>query len=516
MMKNKRSKLVGALSFGGAIFSMVFLQSAFAQTPIDASNGIDFGAGADDPAMGKNLTSDNLDVGLSSDGSFSIYSGGDAFPYFKAGRGNAANVAAGKWYRIAQAVGGLRANAEFTLMDNISGGGHSTAVFKVGMSYNGSSSMGFTLLSHTYYGPPTFTNVRILRKSTYDPFYLEVFVNRPGDVRYAVTGNLTVGGWIPVDWTETASVPAGYSVHQYNINKLFVVGRTQNIFSIGFDESVEVNGSLSVLGSPVVTQSTATSLLAGQYIPFNGVGSSGSFLMEGVNGGAGLIPAEGEGARMMWYPEKAAFRVGEIEGSYWQDDWNDEHIGTYSMALGHNVRASGVGSVALGSGGHAIGDYSTVMGNNSQATGNYSAAIGVNCSTYGDASLSVGTGTEAIGFASFASGMETSAYASFSTAMGVYTEAESYGSLVIGSTNLARVSAAGQTSWIGDDQNSVFEIGIGGNGSAKNALTVLQDGSIELGKATATDNSVPLHIKADGSVILSKAQGDISMGVFGQ
>lgn len=69
--------------------------------------------------------------------------------------------------------------------------------------------------------------------------------------------------------------------------------------------------------------------------------------------------------------------------------------------------------------------------------------------------------------------------------------------------------------WQGDDQHSVFEVGIGESANSENALTILQDGSIELGKATATDNSIPLHVKANGDVIIAKAQGDISMGAFG-
>lgn len=36
----------------------------------------------------------------------------------------------------------------------------------------------------------------------------------------------------------------------------------------------------------------------------------GGFTVFGeYNSGTGVIPAEGEGARLMWYPEKAAFRA---------------------------------------------------------------------------------------------------------------------------------------------------------------------------------------------------------------
>src|SRR5688500_1728883 len=63
-------------------------------------------------------------------------------------------------------------------------------------------------------------------------------------------------------------------------------------------------------------------------------------------GGSGTVcaPAEGSGTRMMWYPEKAAFRAGYIDGT----QWGDANIGNYSVAIGSSVRASGDNSVAMG------------------------------------------------------------------------------------------------------------------------------------------------------------------------
>ena len=42
----------------------------------------------------------------------------------------------------------------------------------------------------------------------------------------------------------------------------------------------------------------------------------------------------------------------------------------------------------------------------------------------------------------------------------------------------------------------------------------MQDGTIELGKDQ--NNEIPLKVNSDGSVILNKAQGDISMGSYGE
>lgn len=470
-MKNNHYKLAATLPVACAIYSLALSQAVFAQTPIDATNGIEFGNGVDDPAMGKSSTTEDLDIGMSKDRVLNIFSGGDSYPYFKAGEGNEGTVEAGKWYRIAKTQGALRANAKFILMDDIGGGGHSTAVFRAGISYGDSSGMGLTLLSHTKYILTSFPEIRILEAGTYDVFYLEVKAGRSGSVRYAIQDNLANSGWSPVDWTETVSIPAGYTSRSYDINKLFVVGDYQNRFSIARGGAVDITGSLKVNGSSVVTQATAPSLLAGQYIPFNGDGSSGSLLMEGINGGAGAIPQSGSGSRMMWYPEKSAFRVGLTTA----DHWDDINVGNFSVSTGLNTMA--------------YGDSSTAMGEETIAFGYGSTALG-------GYTIASGTGSLAIGFA---------------------TNASSYATCTMGQYNEDRFTEAGKMTWLADDQHSVLEVGIGtSEASRKNAFTVLQDGSIELGKATATDNSVPLRIKSDGSVILSKAQGDISMGVFGQ
>ncbi|MBP7460997.1 MAG: hypothetical protein KBA26_06880, partial [Candidatus Delongbacteria bacterium] len=48
----------------------------------------------------------------------------------------------------------------------------------------------------------------------------------------------------------------------------------------------------------------------------------------------------GAGTRLHWYPKKGAFRAGRVEGNQWDDD----SIGTYSVAMGYNVQASNTGS----------------------------------------------------------------------------------------------------------------------------------------------------------------------------
>lgn len=81
-----------------------------------------------------------------------------------------------------------------------------------------------------------------------------------------------------------------------------------------------------------------------------------------IVGEHGVIPHEGAGGRLMWYPGKAAFRAGYVPGT----QWNDANIGIGSTALGINTTADG--------------DHSFVMGQNASAAGQVGVFV------FGDAS----------------------------------------------------------------------------------------------------------------------------------
>lgn len=166
----------------------------------------------------------------------------------KEGKGefNSGSVTAGNWYRIAYNPGN-RANAEFTLRDYISGGGHSTLKFIAGASYNNAGNMSFTVLSHSIYSTPTFSQVRILTNTTYDPMYLEVYISRSGSVDYSIVNNLQSNGWIPVDWT-VGSVPGGYTARTYDVNNIFVVGDYQNRFTVKRGGNADLAGRFNSNG----------------------------------------------------------------------------------------------------------------------------------------------------------------------------------------------------------------------------------------------------------------------------
>ncbi|HLL82938.1 MAG TPA: tail fiber domain-containing protein [Longimicrobium sp.] len=89
------------------------------------------------------------------------------------------------------------------------------------------------------------------------------------------------------------------------------------------------------------------------------------------------IPIEGSGTRLMWYPGKAAFRAGYINGT----QWDDANIGNYSIAIGENVRASGDNGVALGVRSTAANVSSVAIGEDNTASGAASVALGYHAHT---------------------------------------------------------------------------------------------------------------------------------------
>jgi hypothetical protein len=98
------------------------------------------------------------------------------------------------------------------------------------------------------------------------------------------------------------------------------------------------------------------------------------------------LPIIGSGAKMMWLPEKAAFRAGEVSA----EQWDANNIGLYSVAVGLDTQASGEASTAMGNDARATGRVSTAIGISPRAKGNYSTAIGNVARAEGTSSTAIG------------------------------------------------------------------------------------------------------------------------------
>ena len=153
----------------------------------------------------------------------------------------------------------------------------------------------------------------------------------------------------------------------------------------------------------------------------------GGFYLGGVLG-AGVIPAQGAGSRLMWYPAKAAFRVGNVSNI----QWDDANIGQYSTAVGFCTMASGTVSTAMGSYTTANGVFSTAIGYFTTASGRYSTTMGYRTVANDTASTAMGYYDTASGNYSTAMGQYTMASGSASTAMGLSTIASGNNSIAMG------------------------------------------------------------------------------------
>jgi len=140
-------------------------------------------------------------------------------------------------------------------------------------------------------------------------------------------------------------------------------------------------------------------------------------------------PLTGAGTRMMWYPDKAAFRTGGVAGTHWDRIF----VGNYSFAAGYNVVAFGAASIAMGSICHANGDESIAMGRNSVAYGNQAVSMGILCQANGTSSVALGSFADAVADYSVAIGHRVRADGNYSTALGSYVRTSGFeGSLAIG------------------------------------------------------------------------------------
>ena len=117
------------------------------------------------------------------------------------------------------------------------------------------------------------------------------------------------------------------------------------------------------------------------------VDSASGFVAKGVLG-VGIIPFTGAGERLMWHPNKAAFRAGSIGSAGTQ--WDDPNTGYYSWAGGYNTIALGLASFAMGYQSTALGSYSNALGYTANADGTGAVAIGYRTTADADYSVAIG------------------------------------------------------------------------------------------------------------------------------
>jgi hypothetical protein len=153
-------------------------------------------------------------------------------------------------------------------------------------------------------------------------------------------------------------------------------------------------------------------------------------------------PLTGAGRRMMWYPQKAAFRAGYTSNT----NWDNTNIGKYSAAFGRSTQASGIYSFAAGDSAYATGNSAVAMGGGDPswgwtfANGDYTVAMGYatfcgSLTTPAPYSASIGAYHVSQGLGSYSFGMDAVAFADSSMALGFNVYAQHKGSCVMGDEN---------------------------------------------------------------------------------
>jgi Chaperone of endosialidase len=167
-----------------------------------------------------------------------------------------------------------------------------------------------------------------------------------------------------------------------------------------------------------------------------GLQGDGGFVAGGTVG-SGAIPRSGAGARMMWFPNKFAFRAGAVSGT----QWDDQQIGGGSVAFGYSNVASGADSFAHGTQSSATAFAATALGVGVVASGEASFAAGSFVTASGRGSLAFGSNSKATGSGAIVAGLDSVSAGDWSVAAGRNVLAGGESSVAIG--NLLDVAGEG-------------------------------------------------------------------------
>jgi hypothetical protein len=308
--------------------------------------------------------------------------------------------------------------------------------------------------------------------------------------RLAVSGVVSATGGNSTQWNTAYGwgnhATAGYLTSYSETDPVFavspaagitngnIINWNNNILPLGLSgQTLRFNGSDWIANSVFYNSGTnigigTTNPTALMHVYGTGTGEGNVLFTGDMKVTPGNPPVSGAGTRLMWFPDKAAFRAGIV----YDASWDKDSIGFYSVAFGANTIAKGYGAFAVGFYTIASGDHSTALGFGNSASGSYSTAMG-----YGNIS---------------------SGY--YSSALGRGTTAKSAYETVIGRYNTDYVPA-NTTDWNTSDR--LFVIGNGTSFSSKsNAITVLKNGNVGVGTDTPAQKlDVNGSINASGNVV---------------
>jgi hypothetical protein len=200
--------------------------------------------------------------------------------------------------------------------------------------------------------------------------------------------------------------------------------------------------------------------------------------------GYGIIPATGAGWRMMWYPNKVAFRAGYADAG---GQFDEANIGYYSWAGGALNTAAGIYSFAMGNQntveasaqcGMALGSGNMVWGSGG-SIGTCGIALGLNNDVLDHAGVAIGQNAWSDGDAAVALGYRTTADADYSMAFG-------YRASTNGHTGAKVFGDASTTDSIEAVANNEFAVRAAGGFRFRSNATLTNGCNIAAGGASIT------------------------------
>ena len=189
-------------------------------------------------------------------------------------------------------------------------------------------------------------------------------------------------------------------------------------------------------------------------------------------------------------------------------------FGGYAAMVGHSNKAYAYNSLVVGSKNELTKDATQVA-----AVARYSTVLGYQNKVPGpsDATFVSGSGNTVLGNNIFAAG-------SNHTVQGPVIDAPTNNSAALGEANLIASNtgwAMGACSSVSGDQALALGVGLTATNSESTALgrfnaPMLTEDVLVVGCGTAAGNRAnAIRVTSDGGVVLGRAQGDISMGAYG-
>jgi len=191
-----------------------------------------------------------------------------------------------------------------------------------------------------------------------------------------------------------------------------------------------------------------------------------------------LPPVQGSGVRMMWYPQRAAFRAGVVDdgtfigvpGLYDSKIWDRDSIGIYSFAAGYNSKAKGQGDVVMGLLNESTGSASAVFGTENKSYGYSNFSAGRGNTAYGNYNISMGEINNTSGNHTIAIG-KNNLVSDSGIVMGTMNETGIHSNIALGQYNKA-LGIYTTTIGFGNRANQIYSLAAGYNSTANRQGTV--------------------------------------------